>query len=328
MVKPMKLKNGLFFCAWMLALCFAAQARAEFITSSITSGEGANTLYGSLLIPGHKVKPPVILLISGSGPTDRDGNSPALQGKNDGLKMLAEELAIAGFASVRYDKRGIGESFAAGKSEAELRFQTYVADVQLWVKQLNADPRFSGVAIVGHSEGSSVGMLAAQSSDVAAYVSLAGPARSASKILRTQLQEKLPPDLLKLNETILSKLEKGELVQEIPAPLLALYRPSVQPYLISWFKVTPADVIKTLKMPVAIFQGDTDIQVSVSEALLLSKSQPMAQLHVIKGMNHILKQVPMDIKQQVASYSDPYLYLDPSFVNPLINFLKKSFAQK
>lgn len=324
----MKLKNRLLFCAWVLTLGLAAQAHAEFLKSSITSGEGANTLYGSLLIPGHKVKPPVILLISGSGPTDRDGNSPALQGKNDSLKMLAEELAIAGFASVRYDKRGIGESFAAGKSEEELRFQAYVADVQAWVKQLNADPRFSGVAIIGHSEGASVGLLAAQSSDVAAYVSLAGPARSASKILRTQLQDKLPPDLLKLNETILSKLEKGELVQEIPAPLLALYRPSVQPYLISWFSVVPVEVIKTLKMPVAIFQGDTDIQVAVSEALLLSKSQPMAQLHVIKGMNHILKQVPMDLKEQVASYSNPYLYLDPSFINPLINFLKKSFAQK
>ncbi len=328
MVKHMKLKNALFLCCWIFALGVSVQVRAEFIQSSVTSGAGANTLYGSLLIPGHKVKPPVILLISGSGPTDRDGNSPGIQGKNDSLKMLAEELAIAGFASVRYDKRGVGESFAAGKSEEGLRFQTYVADVQLWVKQLNADPRFSGVAIVGHSEGSSVGMLAAQSSDVAAYVSLAGPARSASKILRTQLQDKLSADLLKLNETILSKLEKGELVQEIPAPLLALYRPSVQPYLISWFNVIPVDVIKTLKMPVAIFQGDTDIQVSVSEALLLSKSQPMAQLHVIKGMNHILKQVPMDLKQQVASYSDPYLYLDPSFINPLINFLKKSFVQK
>lgn len=105
MVKLMKLKNSLLFCAWMLALGFATQVRAEFLKSSITLGEGANTLYGSLLIPGHKVKPPVILLISGSGPTDRDGNSSALQGKNDSLKMLAEELAIAGFASVRYDKR-------------------------------------------------------------------------------------------------------------------------------------------------------------------------------------------------------------------------------
>lgn len=326
----MKLKRVLFLFVYMCVsnFVFLNSANAEFIQSGITSGEGANTLYGSLLIPGHKVKPPVILLISGSGPTDRDGNSPALKGKNDSLKMLAEELAIAGFATVRYDKRGIGESFAAGKSEEELRFQTYVADALAWVKQLEADPRFSGVAIIGHSEGASVGMLAAAKSNVAAYVSLAGPARSASKILRTQLQDKLPPDLLKLNEEILSKLEKGEATPEVPAPLLALYRPSVQAYLMSWFTVVPADVIKNLKMPVAIFQGDTDIQVSVSEAMLLSKAQPMAQLHIIKGMNHILKQVPADLKQQVESYSDPNLYLDPVLMKPLINFLKKSFTQQ
>ena len=326
MVTALKLKKSFFLCCSILCLALSFQARAEFVRSAITNGEGVNTLYGSLLIPGHKVKPPVVLIIAGSGATDRDGNSPALKGKNDSLKMLAEELAIAGFASVRYDKRGVGESFAAGKTEEELRFQTYVADVQAWVKQLNEDARFSGVAIIGHSEGSSLGMLAAQTSNVRAYVSLAGPARSASKILRTQLQDKLPPDLLKLNEEILTKLEKSQFVADVPAPLLVLYRPSVQAYLMSWFTIVPVDVIKSLQMPVAIFQGDTDIQVAVSEAMLLSKAQPAAQLHVIRGMNHILKQVPMDMTQQVASYSDPNLYLDPAFVTPLVNFLKKSFA--
>lgn len=303
-------------------------ARAEFVQTTITVGEGVNTLYGSLLVPGHKTKPPVVLIIAGSGPTDRDGNSPALPGKNNNLKMLAEELAIAGFASVRFDKRGIGESFAAGKAEEDLRFQTYVSDVQSWIQLLNKDPRFSGVAVLGHSEGSTLGIMALQNESVQAYVSVAGPAQSASKILRAQLANKLPPDLAKLNESILTSMEKTEFVKDVPAPLLALYRPSVQAYLMSWFPIVPADAIKKLAMPIAIFQGDTDIQVGVSQAVQLAQAQPKAELHVIKGMNHIMKTVPADNAQQIASYSDPNLVLDADFIKKLTSFLKRNLVAK
>ncbi|MBI3711989.1 MAG: alpha/beta fold hydrolase [Burkholderiales bacterium] len=276
----------------------------------------------------HKQKPPVVLIIAGSGPTDRNGNSAGLPGKNNSLKMLAEELAIAGIASLRFDKRGVGESRMAGLSEEDLRFQTYVADVESWLKLLIADERFSGVAVIGHSEGSTLGMLAVQNVKVQAYVSLAGPGQSAAKILRTQLASKLPPQLAQMNEEILSQLEKNSAVKEVPAPLLALYRPSVQPYLMSWFPIVPAEEIRRLSMPVAIFQGDTDIQVAVSEAKLLAKAQPKAELHIVPGMNHILKQVPADMQEQVASYSNPDLALDPVFVTPLVQFLKKNLSAK
>lgn len=321
-------QRAIFLVFLLAQSLLVTPAHAEFIQSTITVGEGVNTLYGSLLIPGHKTKPPVVLIIAGSGPTDRDGNSPALPGKNNSLQMLAEELAIAGFASVRYDKRGIGESFAAGGSEENLRFQTYVGDVQLWIRQLSNDPRFGGVAVIGHSEGSTLGMLAVRDTKVQAYVSIAGPAQSASKILRTQLANKLPPDLASINESILSSLEKSEFVKDVPAPLLALYRPSVQNYLISWFPIVPAESIKKLEMPIAIFQGDTDIQVSVSQAVQLAQAQTKAELHIIKGMNHIMKTVPSDNAQQVASYSDPNLLLDENFVKKLLTFLKKSFSMK
>ena len=311
-----------------LSLLILAPAQAEFIQTTITVGEGVNTLHGSLLVPGHKAKPLVVLMIAGSGPTDRDGNSPALPGKNNSLKMLAEELAIAGFASVRYDKRGVGESFAAGGAEEDLRFQTYVADVQSWIKLLSQDARFSGVVVLGHSEGSTLGIMALQNLSAQAYVSVAGPGQSAAKILRMQLANKLPPDLAKMNEAILTNMEKSEYVKDVPAPLLALYRPSVQSYLMSWFPIVPADAIKKLAMPIAIFQGDTDIQVGVNQAVLLAQAQPKAEFHVIKGMNHIMKSVPAENSQQVASYSDPNLMLDGDFVKKLIAFLKKNMTTK
>ena len=61
---------------------------------------------------------PVVLIIPGSGPTDMDGNSAALPGKNNSLKYLAEGLAGKGIASLRYDKRGIASSASAGKDES------------------------------------------------------------------------------------------------------------------------------------------------------------------------------------------------------------------
>jgi hypothetical protein len=306
----------------------AGSARAEFIESTIVCGEAPGVLYGSLLIPSHKPKPPVVLIISGSGPTDRDGNSLGLPGKNNSLKMLAQELAIAGFASVRYDKRGVGESGSSATSESDLRFQTYVEDVQAWVKKLSGDERFSSVIIIGHSEGATLGLLAAQNSKVSAYVSLAGPAQSASKLLRAQLKDKLPSELIAINEDILNKLEKKETVKEIPPALMTLYRPSVQSYLMSWFAVVPAEVIGKLKVPVAIFQGDTDIQVSVNEAVRLATAQNKAELYIIKGMNHILKDVPNESARQIASYSDPFLPLNAEFVTSLVNFLKRSSKQQ
>ncbi len=315
-----------YICVVLLLVC-SLPVRAEFLQLALRIGEGDQALHGSLLLPAHKQKPPVVLIIAGSGPTDRDGNSLGLPGKSNSLKMLAEELAIAGIATLRFDKRGVGESRMAGLFEV-LRFQTYVTDVESWLKLLIADERFSGVAVIGHSEGSTLGMLAVQNVKVQAYISLAGPGQSAAMVLRTQLAGKLPPQLAQMSEEILGQLEKNIPVKEVPTPLLNLYHPDLQPYLMSWFQIVPSQEIRRLTMPVAIFQGDTDIQVGVGDAQLLSKALPKAELHIVRGMNHILKQVPADMQEQIASYSNPDLSLDPVFVTPLVQFLKKSFSAK
>jgi len=129
-------------------------------------------LYGTLLLPQSKRKVPVVLIISGSGPTDRDGNSPLLKGPNNSLKLLAEGLASNGIASLRYDKRGVGQTgkemlLAAQTAktvprEVDLRFDAFIGDAVLWGQQLRGDKRFSTVTIAGHSEGSLIGMIAAE----------------------------------------------------------------------------------------------------------------------------------------------------------------------
>lgn len=314
---------------WWMALALAGAGPAVMAAEqAIVLATQTGTLAGTLAMPavsGNVTvsgKPVVVLLIAGSGPTDRDGNNPMLPGKNDSLKMLAQALEQAGFASVRYDKRGIAASRAAGPSEAALRFDTYADDAAAWITQLRADPRFASVAVLGHSEGALIGMLAARRAGAAAYVSVAGPADAAGTALRTQLTGKLPPALAEANERILSGLERGATTADVPPELAVFYRPSVQPYLVSWMKYAPAREIAALRMPVLIVQGSTDIQVGVEQARQLAAAQPDAKLAVIDGMNHVLKAVPADPQRQLASYGDPALPLHPQLVPAVVAFLR------
>ncbi len=174
-------------------------------------------------------------------------------------------------ASLRYDKRGIAESRAAGASEADLRFEMYVDDAAAWVEQVRKDPRFSKVLLVGHSEGSLIGILAAKKAHADALVSIAGVAHRASDVMRDQLRPQIGSmaALWDGSEAILASLEKGTPISPLPPaiaavpPLASLYRPSVQPYVISWFKYVPSQELAALTMPVLLIQGTTDIQVSV-----------------------------------------------------------------
>jgi pimeloyl-ACP methyl ester carboxylesterase len=301
------------------AQAFAAPAGDQPIVLETDSG----TVAGTLRLPAGTDKMPLALIIAGSGPTDRDGNNAMIPGRNDSLKMLAEALAQAGIASVRYDKRGIGASKAAALDESQLRFDTYVDDAAAWIARLKADPRFSMVAVIGHSEGALIGMLAAERAGAAAYVSLAGVADRPGAILRKQTAGKLPPPLAADNERILASLEQGKLAADVPPVLAAAYRPSVQPYMISWMKYAPAERIAALRMPVLIVQGTTDMQVDAGQAQALKAARPDAGLAIIAGMNHVLKEVPADPQHPLASYGDPSLRLHPQLMPAIISFLRK-----
>jgi pimeloyl-ACP methyl ester carboxylesterase len=308
---------------WMFGALCAARAADEAIVLDTPTGK----LAGSLLLPARTGRMPVALIIAGSGPTDRDGNNNLMKGPNDSLKMLAQALADAGYASVRYDKRGIGASAAAMWSEADLRFDTYVDDAAAWIDKLAHDPRFSSVVVIGHSEGSLIGMVAARKAKAGGFISLAGAGHAAYELLRQQLAGKLPGELAVANERILTALQHGEKSEPVPPALAGFYRPSVQPYLISWFKYVPAERIALLEVPVLIVQGDTDIQVDGKEAAALKAAKPQAQLALVPGMNHVLKMVPADMARQAASYGDPTLPLAPALRSAILDFMGKLDAR-
>jgi pimeloyl-ACP methyl ester carboxylesterase len=275
---------------------------------------------GSLLIPSFSEKTAVVLIIAGSGPTDRNGNNPMMT--NNSLKMLAKELQKNGIASVRYDKRGIGESKNSGLQEIDLRFEDYVQDVEGWIKLLKEDERFSNIIVLGHSEGSLIGMIASHKQEAKKFISVAGVGIPAGDILRKQLKGQ-PQFILDESLKIIEKLENGETVEKVSQMLYSLFRPSVQPYMISWFKYNPQIEIAKLNKPILIIQGTTDIQVSVSDADKLASANKKSQKQIIEGMNHILKEAELDRQKNIQTYSMPDLPLKKELIKFIVKFIEE-----
>jgi len=226
--------------ALFLLLCTGlAQAAAPTVLQRpIDLDTGQGVLHGSLLLPQQATPPPVVLIIAGSGPTDRDGNNPA-SGRVDNLKRLALLLANEHIASVRYDKRGVAASQPAAPDERDLSVERYVADVVAWSHKLKADPRFGPLILIGHSEGALIASLAAEQAGASAVITLAGSGRPLADVLREQLAQRLPPAQLAGGSALLDRLQAGQTSLDVPAPLRQVFRPSVQPYLITLFPAKP-----------------------------------------------------------------------------------------
>ena len=306
-----------------LALLLAVLTTASFaqdLERPVELRTPSGTIHGSLLAPLAATRGPVVLLVSGSGPTDRDGNQPRL--RNDSLKQLAAALAAKGVATLRYDKRGIGASRTAGPEEKDLRFDQYVDDAAAWLEWLKQDPRFSFVAVAGHSEGAHIGALAAAKAGARTYVSLAGLARKPAEVLRTQLKPKLPEPFWKESERILAALEKGETTDTVPQELMILYRPSVQPYLISWFRQSPAEAVAKLRIPVLVVQGTADVQVAVEEGTALKAAARQGELFLVKDMSHVFKRVSADPASQMRGYTDPSIPIVPELAPRIAEFVR------
>jgi alpha/beta superfamily hydrolase len=310
------IKLILFFLL-LVPQSLAAKEEAVVLNTSTAA------ISGTLLLPDTKDIVPVVLIIAGSGPTDRNGNQPMMQ--NNSLKFLAEGLAKANIASLRFDKRGIAESRTAGQKEEDLRFETYIEDVQAWIDWLSQDKRFSSIVVTGHSEGSLIGMIASENNaKVDAYISIAGVARSADEVLKEQLENQ-PKDMKDKIFPVLEQLKQGQPVTNVPSVLYSLFRPSVQPYMISWMKYNPQEEIKKLSIPVLIVQGTTDIQVSTDHADLLAKANLDAEKVVINSMNHVLKECTSKAQLlQTSTYTHPDLPLADELLPAIVKFIGSS----
>lgn len=278
-----------------------------------------DSLFGTLTMPPNNPKPNIVLIIAGSGTTDRNCNQSGM--RTDAFKMLADSLQKAGIASLRYDKRGVGESFAAAGSGTELKFDDFVNDAQLFVKKIKSENRFGKVFVAGHSEGSLTAMLLATKEKIDGYISIAGAGENIANIISRQVKTSAPKSGATA-DSILGQLKKGKTVKVEDENLKALFHPNSQPFLISWMAYEPQEEIKKLNIPILILQGNTDLQVLVSDAENLRKAKPDAKYYIIDGMNHVLKNASSDRNENLATYNKPEHPIDSDLCTAIIQFCK------
>ncbi len=315
------MKKIFLFTAFLFLTILNAQNTKQdtFKETNVTLKINIDQLYGTLTVPDDVKKCPVALIIAGSGPTDRNGNNPMM--KNNSLKMLAEALAKNGIASLRFDKRGIGESKASAVTESSLVFENYTEDAKSWINFLKQDKRFTQLTVIGHSEGSLIGMIAGAKANK--FISIAGAGEPADKLLKSQISSKSNKQVEDMTFPIIDSLKAGNKVNKVDPLLNSLFRASIQPYLISWFKYDPQIEIKKLTVPVLIIQGNNDLQVSVKDAENLSQANKNAELVIIDKMNHVLKIIDGDKQANMASYNNENLPVSETMVNKIVSFIKK-----
>jgi pimeloyl-ACP methyl ester carboxylesterase len=298
----------------------AAAASATPLTAPGPDGPLAGTL-----VDAGKGSP-VVLVIPGSGPTDRDGNNP-MGVTAAPYRLLADALAAKGVSSVRIDKRGLFGSKAAVADPNKVTIADYAGDIHSWVAAIRKRTGAKCIWLLGHSEGALVALAAGQQRDgLCGVILVSGAGRKLSDVIREQLRSNpANAPVLATAMAALDALDRGEHVDVTgmnPA-LLSLFRPQVQDYLIDMFRHDPAKLAASLALPLLIVQGERDIQVSVADAKALAAAQPTAKLVLVPSMNHVLKDVASDERAaNLATYADPSLPVDAALVDAIAEFVK------
>jgi alpha-beta hydrolase superfamily lysophospholipase len=246
------------------------------------------------------------IIIAGSGPTDRDGNNSSM--KSNYLKMLAEELNKKGISSFRYDKRGVSKSLGDIKSPNEIQFLDYVNDVKSIINHFKDTKKYKKIVIIGHSEGSLIGMLASKSI-ADGFISIAGAGVDYLTLIQRQLSNRAPY-IKSMSDPIIEQLKKNKLVDSVPPMLNNLFGTNLQRFLIDASSFDPAAEISKLLIPILIIQGTNDIQVEVKDAEILHTASSKSKLKIIQGMNHVFRQVSENFILNLQTYANPDLPID------------------
>jgi pimeloyl-ACP methyl ester carboxylesterase len=309
----------------MTMIMAAALAAAPPVERPFTAPGPLAPLAGTLLDAGKGA--PLVVIIPGSGPTDRDGNNP-LGVTAAPYRLLAQGLAARGVSTVRVDKRGMFGSKAAIANANQVTIADYAADAHAWAKAARTATGAKCVWLLGHSEGGLVVLAAGQDrTDLCGIITVSAAGRKLGAVIRDQLQSNpgnspiLAPAL-----AALASLEAGKRVDSstLPAPLHSLFNEAVQPYMIDLLAQDPARLAASLKLPLLIVQGERDLQVKVEDARALSAALPKARLVLVPGVNHVLKAVASDDRAaNFATYADPSLPVSPAVVDSVASFVGK-----
>lgn len=313
----MKIKFIPLLIAFISTFSFAQEK--NYSETEIAIPTNSVTINGTLLSPNSKEMIPLVILIPGSGPTDRDGNNISM--KNNSLRFLAEDLAKENIAVYRYDKSVLSFTKEDKEKIDSLTFKTFIHEAQSVISYFKNKNKYSKIIVAGHSQGSLVGMIAAQN-NADAFISLEGAGRTIDEILVEQIGLQAP-FLKEETQRVLTELKAGKTVEEFNPMLNSLFNKSVQPFLISWIKYNPQIEIKKLTIPVLIINGSKDIQVNISDAELLHRAIKNSNMEIIEGMNHIFKEIKGDMNENILSYTNPDLSIMKTLTEIISTFIKK-----
>ncbi len=306
------MRTFIILFSFMSSLAFGQDS-----TYSETQIRVSNWIDGSLITP-NSGSDRLAIIIGGSGPTDRDGNQNFLKTYN--LKKLAQELAVNGIATFRYDKR-IVKQIKMNSVDPNIKFDDFVSDAMDVVQYFKSKQKFKNIYIIGHSQGSLIGMLASQK-DVNGFISIAGAGQSIDAVIIEQV-EKTAPMFTEDTKRVFDLLRSGKTTTDYPQALTSIFDSSLQEFMMSWMKYDPAVVIKKLDLPVLIVNGTKDLQVSVAEAQLLHEASKTSELVVIDKMNHVLFIIHGDAQENAKSYNDSRGKVSEELITRIVDFIKQ-----
>lgn len=273
---------------------------------------------GTLLIPNSNEKSSLAIIIAGSGPTNRDGNQNFL--KNNSLKKLAESLTNNGIATFRYDKR-IVKQIRQGNVDKNMMFDDFVNDASDVITFFKAKNTYSKIYVIGHSQGSLVGMLAAKN-NTDGFISLAGAGQNIGDVIVDQVTN-MSPQLGEEAQKVVDKLKQGKTTTEYPPTLTSVFNIDIQPFMINWMQYNPTDIINELDMPILIINGTKDLQVSEDEAKLLKEANDEAKLSIIENMNHVLFEIEGDDLENSKSYNESFRAVSSTLIDNIVEFINE-----
>ena len=305
------------FLVLFISLCLSSSLLAQesnFTKQDISVNKHID---GTLLSPNNVKKPNLAIIIAGSGPTDRDGNQNFL--KNNSLKKLAVNLTNNNIATYRYDKR-IVKQLKSNNLDKNIIFDHFVTDAKSVIDYFKSTKNFNKIYVIGHSQGSLVGMLAAKDR-ADGFISLAGAGQSIDQVIIEQVN-KTAPNFTEDTKRIFKTLKEGKTTTDYPMALSSIFNIEIQKFMINWMKYNPTEVLSTLNIPILVINGTKDLQVSESEAKLLKEANKDATLKIIENMNHVLVTIEGDDLENSKSYAETQRPIAEGLIDTITNFIK------
>lgn len=311
------MKKILILCMLLPTLIFAQEVKTE----ELHLKNGDISLPGTLTIPASKKKTPLIIFVQGSGNPDRNGNQAGTMIQIGYIKTLRDSLNAKGFSFYSYDKRSA--TLSNLDQLTKITFASFTDDANVAIDNFKEDKRFSSIHLIGHSQGSLVGMLAINNrkdNAISSFISIAGAGKTIDKTIVEQLTSQ-NPGLGKMAKEQFTELMATDTIKEVNPLLISVFQPVYQKFIKQWAQVDPASEIKKLQIPALILNGDADLQVTTDDAQLLKDAYPKATLKIIPKMNHVLK-VVNSVTENQESYTLSNFNISKKLLNVIEDFIR------